>query len=359
MHRVRADVDPIRLKNILATRRVEGDRDFHGHGPRVQLWANIGRANNGVGGPLAPPIPGDPSRALGLALLGSFEETRPDHTTFKLETGIRLWETPAGITIEEVENYPWAVGEYVDDDHAIDSERNEPALLKMIHSNPTIKHIEVVGDTRGDDFGKTGIAALETDYIPVTLAIPDDHVQTFEAIRRIPSEGERPAGYVELTAVPTSTPAHASASETVVEVVVMRVEHFDTLVVVVTERFLDGQRCAEARALIEFFGNNKGNHYLGPNFKMTLSKAGTGTSAAEHERFYPDCWKAPIVHTVIAFRDPATPHAPDTLTPVTVWVGIQDIRYVAIGGISDVRQITERDSVEEFRAIRVPNHLVE
>ena len=119
---------------------VGGDRDFHGNGPRVQLWADLRIEDDAL-----------EARIVMDALEWRDGQPKHDFTqSYGATDWVRVYTPPGGERVARVHADMNVYVAHVDDDHDVDALDGPPTSF--------VQRFEVVGDTKGDEAGsRTGV----------------------------------------------------------------------------------------------------------------------------------------------------------------------------------------------------------
>lgn len=110
---------------------IGGDKDFKGHGPRVEARATLSIRNN--------------STEVWVDLYLHAKETTKNWTEAEGRWEEKLWTAPAGMVIHKIKTDIESNTSYNDSNHELD----KPA----IRGGSLVKQFEIMGDTEGNDVG--------------------------------------------------------------------------------------------------------------------------------------------------------------------------------------------------------------
>lgn len=152
---------------------VGGDREFAGHGPRVQVSARLSIRN---------------SRELWATVYMNAKETRADWTQAEGTAEYLVYRHPGVQRILRIVSDSYSFSSYVDTDHDVD-------FLEMA-AGELVRQFECVGDTRGPEAGlRTGV---RVHFNPITLEV---------------QEGPRPLVTVRVDPTPKFVPSHIGGDQ--------------------------------------------------------------------------------------------------------------------------------------------------
>ncbi|MEO0685731.1 MAG: thiol-activated cytolysin family protein, partial [Cyanobacteria bacterium J06649_11] len=120
---------PIEPHRMCPTKIGNGDRDFHGNGPKVSVDMRLYVKNN---------------RELWVEVIWHLRETKTDWTEAKGDWDFKLWTAPSGHKIKKIKSVAQSSLTYTDTDHGWDYFNNISGF---------VKRVEVKGDEAGNDIG--------------------------------------------------------------------------------------------------------------------------------------------------------------------------------------------------------------
>lgn len=129
---------------------IEGDREFAGNGPKVDVWAAISIQN---------------TNEVWATVHMFAKETRSDWTTAAKIDGYKLWDGDQfGVKeIVSIDSDTFTSASYTDTDHAEDV-LEQPA-------GDLVKRFRMTGDTRGTDVQHLGGTKARIEFNPIRLTV--------------------------------------------------------------------------------------------------------------------------------------------------------------------------------------------